>query len=150
MADNILDVSINMEWAKLILEFIEAVSWPIITVVIMIIYHKDIRSLLKKRSNITFTIAGVTIETSIETLQQSVEENFRERLITDKQWEWLNRLKKAGRQQYKGEYYGDLRPLRNTGLIREHPEGWLSNAKEIELTQLGNLLLQAHQKQTHV
>jgi hypothetical protein len=37
--------------------------------------------------------------------------------------------------------------LRNAGLIKEHPEGWLTSATEIEITTLGKLLLEAKEKQ---
>jgi hypothetical protein len=38
--------------------------------------------------------------------------------------------------------YEELRPMRNSGFIREYPEGTLTYAKEIEITTLGRLLLE--------
>jgi hypothetical protein len=80
----------------------------------------------------------------LEALQRSVEESFRGRRLSSAQWEWLRRLRRDGRLPYDHQHYDVLRPMRNAGLIREHPEGWLSNAQEIEITTLGSLLLDAH------
>jgi hypothetical protein len=137
-----------MELARLVLSFVQALIWPLIAVLVLWRYRDLIESLLP-RSKVKFTIAGVSIETSLETLQRSVEESFRGRRISAEQWAWLRRLHEDGRLPYDSAHYEQLRPLRNSGLIREHPEGWLSNAKEIEITTLGKLLLNAHQHATH-
>jgi hypothetical protein len=123
------------------------VVWPLIAVIALFYYRDVIRSLIP-RSKLKFTIAGVTVEPSIETLQRSVEESLRGRRLSAAQWEWLRRLRRDGRSPYDHKHYEELRPLRNAGLIREHPEGWLSNCEEIEITTLGTLLLDAHEQGT--
>jgi hypothetical protein len=92
---------------------------------------------------VKFTISGVTIETTLPILEKSVNEGPRGRQLTSAQWEWQKRLQVEGRISYDHRYYMELRSLRNSGLIREHPEGWLSNCEEIEITTLGTLLLEA-------
>lgn len=136
-----------MEIAHLVLDYVQSLIWPAVVWCLLWRYRDVIQSLLP-RSKVTFTIAGVSIETSLETLQRSVEESFRGRALSADQWSWLSRLHGSGRLPYDHAHYEHLRPLRNSGLIREHPEGWLSNAKEIEITTLGRLLLDAHRHST--
>jgi hypothetical protein len=136
-----------MDIAHLLLSYIQVLIWPIVAFFVLWKYRDVIKSLVP-RSKLKLTIAGVSIETSLETLQRSVEESFRGRRISTDQWTWLKRLHDSGRIPYNHTYYEQLRPLRNSGLIREHPEGWLSDAKEIEITTLGRLLLDAYQHST--
>lgn len=135
-----------MELAKIILEYISVMIWPIITLILVYFFHDSILSLLPK-SKISFTISGVSVETSLADLEKSVKESLRGQNLTADQWEWLDKLKVSGKTPYSHTYYDQLRPLRNAGLIREHPEGWLSSAKEIEITTLGRLLSDAYTKQ---
>ncbi len=132
-----------MNISQLVLTYIQALIWPAVAVFVLWRYREVIQSLVP-RSKLKLTIAGVSIETSLETLQRSVEESFRGRRISVDQWAWLKRLRDTGRLPYDHAHYDQLRPLRNSGLIREHPEGWLSNSTEIEITTLGSLLLDAH------
>jgi hypothetical protein len=134
-----------MQIAQLILGFVQALIWPLVALIIFLRYRSVINSLIP-HSKLKFSIAGVTIETSLDTIERSVEESFRGRRLSTSQWTWLQRLRDEGRVPYDRNYYKELRPMRNTGLIREHPEGWLSAAKEIEITTLGRLLLEAHDK----
>ncbi len=134
-----------MEIAKLILEYITATIWPIISLIIVFSFRDAIVSLLPK-SKIKFTISGVTIETSFAELEQSVAESLRGKNLTSEQWEWLRKLKESGRIPYDHNHYEQLRPLRNAGLIREHPEGWLSDSESIDITTLGRLMLAAYDK----
>jgi hypothetical protein len=134
-----------MDIARLVLSYIQILIWPIVLSFALWSYRDAILSLVP-RSKLKFKVAGVSIETSLETLQRSVEESFRGRHISSGQWNWLKRLHEGGRIAYDHVYYEELRPLRNSGLIREHPEGWLSNAKEIEITTLGRLLFEAQQQ----
>jgi hypothetical protein len=135
-----------MKIANLILEYLEVLVWPIVSVVLVLTFRKPIESLIP-RSKIKFSISNVTIETSLENLENSVKESLRGRSLTNDQWEWLRKLRDKGRIPFNGNYYEQLRPLRNAGLIREYPEGWLSNSEEIEITTLGNLLLEAFESQ---
>jgi nicotinic acid phosphoribosyltransferase len=132
-----------MEMAHLILGYVQALAWPFIVLFGLFLYRDIIRSLLP-RSKLKFTIAGVTIEPSIEVLQRSVQESFRGGRLSEAQWEWLRRLARDGRLPYDHKHYIELRRLRNSGLIREHPEGTLTASDEIEITTLGRLLLNAH------
>jgi hypothetical protein len=136
-----------MDIAHLILGYVQALVWPVIVLIALFRYRDVIRSLIP-HSKLKFTIAGVAIETSLEALQRSVEESFRGRRLSLAQWDWLRRLSHGGRLPYDHQHYDELRPMRNAGLIREHPEGWLSNAKEIEITTLGKLLWDAHDQAT--
>lgn len=134
-----------MDIAKLILEYISATIWPFVTLILAFRFYDAIVSLIPK-SKINFTIAGVTVETSLAELEQSVSESLRGENLSSEQWDWLRKLKDSGRTPYDHKYYMQLRPLRNSGLIREYPEGWLSNSEAIEITTLGRLLLDAHNK----
>lgn len=79
----------------------------------------------------------------LQRLEQSVQESLRGRQLTEEQWSWLRNLRDPGRSIYDPAKHETLRPLRNAGLIREHPEGTLTNAKELEITHLGRLLVNA-------
>lgn len=131
-----------MQIARIVLEFLEVLAWPSVTIILFLVFRKTIDSLVP-RSKIKFTISGVTIETNPETLEESVTESLRGTPLTEDQWEWLRRLNAETRLRYDHNYYDQLRPLRNSGLIKEHPEGWLTTAEEIEITTLGKLLFQA-------
>lgn len=61
-----------MEIAKLILGYLQVLIWPCVAIVLLIRYRDVIQSLIQ-RSKVKFTISGVTIETSLETLERSVE-----------------------------------------------------------------------------
>lgn len=134
-----------MEIAKLIQGYLQILVWPCVTLFLLIRYRDVIQSLIP-RSKVKLTISGVTVETTLETLERSVEASLRGRPLSQEQWAWLKRLRDEGRIAYDHDYYDQLRPLRNSGLIREHPEGWLSNSKEIEITALGKLLLEASER----
>jgi hypothetical protein len=127
----------------LVLDYLKTLIWPVIVIAALWRYHDVIKALVP-RSKVTFTIAGVSIETSLETLERSVEESFRGRKLSEAQWNWLERLNENGRTTYNHSHYLHLRPLRNSGLIREHPEGHLTDAQEIEITTLGRILFEAH------
>jgi hypothetical protein len=135
-----------MEVVNIVLEYLKVLIWPLVTIVLILVFRKPIIALIP-RSKIQFTISNVTIETSLEVLEKSVKESLRGRPLTKEQWNWLKKLSENGRTSYDPNSYDELRPLRNAGLIKEHPEGWLSNAKEIEITTLGSLLLEAFEKQ---
>ncbi len=59
----------------------------------------------------------------------------------------IEQIGKEGRVQF--DYTRDyklLMPIRNAGLIRPIPRGYLTQAKEVELTALGRLWLQARKE----
>jgi hypothetical protein len=131
-----------MQIAQLVLNYLQILVWPCVVIFALLRYRKGIESLISQ-SKVKFDFAGVTIETSLETLELSVQESLRGQKLSPEQWSWLKRLKDEGWIAYNHTYYDQLRPLRNAGLIREHPEGWLTTAREIEITILGKLLLEA-------
>ena len=131
-----------MQIAQLVLNYLQILVWPCVVIFALLRYRKGIESLISQ-SKVKFDFAGVTIETSLETLELSVQESLRGQKLSLEQWSWLKRLKDEGWIAYNHTYYDQLRPLRNAGLIREHPEGWLTTATEIEITILGKLLLEA-------
>jgi len=134
-----------MEIARLVLDYLQTLIWPLVVLFALLRYREVIQSLIPC-SKIKVAFAGVSIETSLDTLQRSFEESFRGRPVSAEQWSWLERLYEAGRLPYDHNHYGLLSPLRNGGLIREHPEGHLTSAKEIEITTLGRLLLEARRR----
>ena len=134
-----------MEIANLILEYISALIWPFVALVLAFSFYDAIVALIPK-SKIIFTFSGVQIETSLMELEQSVSESLRGKNLTAEQWGWLRQLKVSGQIKYDHNYYKELRPLRNSGLIREFPEGWLSNSEYIDITTLGRLMLSAYEK----
>ena len=119
-----------LEFAKVLL------AWPLAAVIIAI-YYREVLKLLAPGSRLRFSISGVEFETSIPELEQSVEVSLRGRMLTEQQWSRLQKLRDEGRSSYDHANYKTLRPLRNAGLILEHPEGTLTDAKEIEITHLG-------------
>ena len=125
-----------------LLDFVKVLAWPIVVLVVALFYHRILQNLLAG-SRVKFAISGVEFETSIPELERSVEEDLRGRKLSDEQWQWLRELREKGRTSYDKVNYNTLRPLRNAGLIREHPEGTLTNAEEIEITHLGRLLINA-------
>lgn len=116
--------------------------------VFLAIRFRKVISGLVPGAKIKFSISGVTIETALADLERSVSESLRGKALSEEQWAWLRKLRDSGCTKYEHAHYDQLRPLRNSGMIREHPEGWLSNAKEIEITHLGRLLLEAYERRT--
>jgi hypothetical protein len=74
--------------------------WPAAVVFLLVRYQPTIERLLGG-AKIKFTLFHVTIETTLETLQRSVEESFGEQSLSDKQWDWLTKLKDGHRLPYK-------------------------------------------------
>ena len=130
---------------ELILEYVRALAWPAVVLIVAYCYRSTLRALIPG-SRIKFSISGVEFETSIPELERSVEESLRGRKLSEQQWRWLRKLRDEGRSPYDHAHYLELRPQRNVGLIREHPEGTLTSAQEIEITHLGRLLIDAHDK----
>jgi hypothetical protein len=136
---------LDMEISTLILNYLQVLIWPLVVIFALIKYKKVLEGLIPK-SKIQMTIAGVTFQVNMDVLEKSVEESLRGRTLSAKQWDWLRRLSNEGITKYNPKDYDDLRPLRNAGLIKEYPEGWLTTAKEIEITTLGRLLIDAKEK----
>lgn len=134
-----------MDIAELILKYIDVLIWPAVVLFVLVSYREVILSLLP-RSTIKFQFSGVTVETTLSDFKYTIEENLRGAQLSSKHWEWLRRLEKEELVPYRSEYYNDRSPLRNSGLIWEHPIGWLSNAEKVSISPLGRLLLSAWEK----
>ena len=128
-----------------LLDFVDVLAWPVVVVFIAILYRAIVKALLPG-SRVKFTISGVEFQVSLADLERSIEESLRGRKLSNEQWAWLRRLRDEGRMPYEHAQYVQLRPMRNAGLIREHPEGTLTAASEIEITHVGRLLVDAHDK----
>jgi hypothetical protein len=137
------------EWAleisRLILDYLQILVWPAAAVFLLVRYQPSIERLLPG-AKIAFKLFNVTIETTLKTLQRSVEENFQGKSLSDSQWEWLTSLKNGQIEYQYGAHNPDLRDLRNAGLIRPYPTGYLTTSKEVVITALGRLLVDARQK----
>ena len=127
--------------AELVLQYFEVFLWPLVAMYFLWKYREAILALVA-RSKIKFQFSGVTVETSLAEFEQTITESLRSEELSPEQWEWLRRLAHE-RVQYKSDYYEQLKPLRNSGLIWEYPEGWLTNAEEVGIAPLGKLLLEA-------
>ena len=134
-----------MEISRLILEYLQILVWPAVVVFLLVRYQASIERLLPG-AKVAFKIFNVTIETTLKTLQRSVEENFQGKSLSDCQWDWLTRLKDRQIEYKYGMHNQDLRDLRNAGLIRPYPTGYLTTSKEVGITALGRLLVDARQK----
>ena len=108
--------------------------------------YRSIIARIAPSSTFKVNLFGVEIETTIPEFEKSIEENFRGRQLSEEHWVWLRRLRDGRRIAYDHKDYEVLRPLRNTGLIREYPKGQLSSAEEIEITQLVRVLLDAYER----
>ena len=99
-------------------------------------------------TRVRLTMAGVTIEANFEALRSAIEESVWDEDINQAQWDWLDRLRREGRVEYDhARDYNLLMPIRNAGLIRALPRGFLTQAREVEITPLGRLLLEARDEQ---
>lgn len=122
------------------IEILKIVTWPLIVLILAVCFRGVIKSLVLG-SKIKLKLAGVEIETTLREFATVIQETYRHGRLTDEQWEWLGRLKREGRIPYDQAQYLVLRPLRNSGLIHEHPEGTLTGCESVSITPLGALLL---------
>jgi len=137
-----------MAIAQLVLSYLQVLVWPCVLIFALIRYRRTISS-LATQSKITLNFAGVSIETTVEALERSMEENLRGRKLSGEQWKWLEDLRKRdGRLPYNNSSYDILVPLRNAGLITQYhqdgsPADQLRISTEVGITSLGKLLLEA-------
>jgi hypothetical protein len=125
------------------LESASMFAWPVVALIVLLYYRKVIARALPN-SKVTFAVGPFKVETTLETIERSVNESLRGRGVSREQLGWLERLSADGPQPYEHRQdYEILRPLRNAGLIREQPEGWLTKAKTVEVTTLGRLVSEA-------
>jgi hypothetical protein len=133
-----------MDVSQLVLGYIQALAWPGVVVFFLVKYRQVLESCIPK---VKLTLAGVPLEISVQQLARAVEEPFPGGTLTQEQWDWLKRLKN-GRQAFKYDRDNELlRSLRNAALIRPYPNGHLATAKEVEITRIGELVLEARERQ---
>jgi len=133
---------ILIKTAKIAHDYVELLTWPVVALVAIVLYRDIIRSLLPG-SKIKLTISGVTFETTLPIIRQSIIESLGDVEITEEQWSWLVKLHTQGQSEIREADKDVLRPLRNAGLIRTHPKGYLQNAKAVKISRLGKLLVEA-------
>ena len=136
----ILDAAIKI--ANVLHSYIELLTWPIVAFVALFLYRDIIRSLLPG-SKIKMTVSGVTFETTLPVIKQSIIESLGDVELTEEQWSWLVKLRSQEQVEICDADKEALRPLRNAGLIRTHPKGYLSKAKAVKISRLGKLLVEA-------
>lgn len=128
---------------EILLGLSKALAWPLVVFFGLLYYRRAVTSLLSQ-SKVKFTISGITVETTLTELERSVSESLRGEEFTKEQWAHLKRIRDEGRVAYNHHSdYTHLVSLRNAGLIREHPKGQLTAAKEVSITTLGRLLADA-------
>ena len=129
--------------AQLALSYLQVLVWPCVVIFALIRYRRVIES-LASQSEVTVTIMGFSIKIPLKILERSLEENLPEGKPSSDQWERLKELRKKGRVPFNyASDYEILLPLRNAGLIKAYPGNFLTTTKEVEITTLGKLLLQA-------
>jgi len=142
-----------MAIAELVLKYIEALIWPVTAVIFLVLYHDPILALLEK-SKITLSLFGVSVEMTLSQLESSMTAPLGG-VLTPQQWDLLKEIAEHGNISVKDKGFvmsmqKDLpwiRPVRNAGLIMTLPDGeYIEQAKEIAMTPLGELLMQAKQK----
>src|SRR5262245_9234094 len=113
----------KMDVAKLVLEFVKALIWPIVAALVILMYGKSLISAFGK-SKVKLSIFGVEFEVSTADLERTLTAAAGGSLTTQ-QWELLEKIGLKGsvsvtEEGYKMQLPGDLtwiRPIRNAGLI---------------------------------
>jgi hypothetical protein len=128
----------------MLIEILNILTWPVVTLVLAFRFGSSIEKLLPS-SKLKLVFAGIEIETTPAELTAVIQETYRHGKITPAQWSWLERLstEHAIKYDHKNDY-AVLKPLRNSGMIREHPEGWLSNCETVSISPLGAFLLKSY------
>jgi hypothetical protein len=132
--------------ARIVLGYVQALAWPAAAVILLMRYQRIIEKLLPG-TIIKWTLGGVTIETTLKILKKAIEESSSDEGISQAQWSQLEDLEDGPREYDHTRDYDLLMPLRNSGLIRPRPRGFLTQAKKVEITALGRLLIQARIEQ---
>jgi hypothetical protein len=136
-----------MEIARLLRDYFAVLAWPIVALIAILKYRKVVKKLVPG-SRVKFTLAGFSIETTIPVIEKSVTESLGGKPLSRDQIALLEMLR-TGRRTFDKKSEEDLaRSLRNAGLLKSYPEECqLADAKEIELTTLGKLVIEAAKNQ---
>lgn len=135
-------MSIASTIANVLHSYAELLTWPVVVLVGVILYRRAFLSLLPG-AKVRLTISGVSFETTLPVIEHSITESLRGEELSDEQWSWLQKLYAEGRTPFSESDLTLLRPLRNAGLIRAFPKGFLQTATAVQLTSLGKLLVEA-------
>jgi hypothetical protein len=139
-----------VEAAKLTLEYLKVLVWPVVASGALFWYRNAIGAALSK-TKVKLSLFGVDVEANIAELERTLTAATGGTL-SEAQWSLLQKISQhesvsvAG-QGYKMSMQGDLpwiRPLRNAGLIMTLPDGkYIEQATDLVLTPLGKLLMTA-------
>jgi len=132
--------------AELVLKLLTTLVWPLVTVFFLVRYREALQSLMAQ-GKVKFTMAGVTVETTLAKFEEVMTDNLRDKTLLSSQWESLQQMAQAPIPFDRAKDYEHLRPLRDAGLIWALPKGHLGDAKEVVISPLGKLLLNARQKE---
>jgi len=126
----ISDIPIKI--AKVARDYVDLLTWPVVVLVALVLYRDIIRSLLPG-SKIKITISGVTFETTLPVIKQSIIESLGDVELTENQWSWLVKLHTQGQigireadkdillghhamlvsyERIQGDHFAELRQLR--------------------------------------
>ncbi|MGA8864731.1 MAG: hypothetical protein WB444_13080 [Gallionella sp.] len=128
--------------AKVLHDYAELLTWPLVALVAILAYRDIIRSLLPG-AKVKLTISGITLETTLPVIESSITESLHGEELKEEQWAWLRKLRNQGRTAFCQGDLQWLRPLRDSALIRAYPRGFLQSATAVEITTLGKLLVDA-------
>ncbi len=131
-----------VELAEICRDYVDLLTCPFVALVAIIMYRGIIRSLLPG-AKVQLRIAGVTVETTLPKVEASISESLQGEKLSEAQWDWLKRLHAEGRIEISEQDRRLLRPLRDSGLVRAFPRGFLQNATAVEITTLGRLLVES-------
>ena len=138
-----------MEVARVIQSYFAVLAWPIVATLAIFWYRDVLRSLLLG-AKVKLTIFGIEIETTIPVIEESLTQSTYGGDLTPESKHWLLRLKAGGREEIpvSNEHTHEsalnaLRPLRNAGLIVNYPQGFLQEAKTVQITELGKVVAKA-------
>lgn len=139
----------HVEMLRIVVLYVQALAWPTCVLVLMLAY-KEVIARLIPGAKIKFSIAQFSVETSIPEIEQSVRESLVGGKLTDEEISLLKNLRDQGRTELGPSLTpATARPLRDAGLLTYFPRGvgrMLANAKEIEITTLGRLVVEAAEK----
>ena len=139
-----------MALETLVLEYVKTLVWPVIVIVVLVVYRDLIAGLIRQ-SKVKLSLFGVEFEVQISKLEQVLTAPVVGGKLTDQQWALLDKIAAKDRISVADEGYkmyrqgGDLswiRQIRNAGLIITYPDDEIIElAEQIGLTPLGKLLM---------
>lgn len=142
--------------AELILKYVQALVWPAVVVLALIIYHDAILAALTSVPKVKISLFGVEFEITLPELEESLTAAVGD-VLEDKQWDLLEQIEQSGQLSVTEKnlnlrsmdgHLRWVRPIRNAGIIKTLPEGeYIESAEYLVLTPLGKLLMKARKEQ---